>query len=167
MNWKKKYNSPRILTSILDDSGICGLWGKRASLPSKVWDALTWRKNCWLSPLTPPPQTLGMGSIGRNSTFFPVQHQHNPRGVKAPQLILQFKEGSNAFFTHFPGGGGVHLFPGVGSNRNPCNYNLWFSRGVWTPYPPSGSAHGHCGILARIGSDEPVRPPFKLKNFKC
>ena len=32
--------------------------------------------------------------------------------------------------------------------------------GVWTPYPPSGFAHGHCGILARIGSVEPVRPPF-------
>ena len=24
--------------------------------------------------------------------------------VQAPQLILQFKEGSNAFITHFPGG---------------------------------------------------------------
>ena len=34
--------------------------------------------------------------------------------------------------------------------------------GVWTPYSPSGSAHGQCGILARMGSDEPVRPPFKL-----
>ena len=36
-------------------------------------------------------------------------------GVQAPQLILQFKEGSNGFITHFPGGGGgVQLFPGVG-----------------------------------------------------
>ena len=39
--------------------------------------------------------------------------------------------------------------------------------GVWTPYPPSGSAHGQCGILARIGSDEPVRPPVKLRNSQC
>ena len=36
--------------------------------------------------------------------------------------------------------------------------------GVWTPSPPSGSAHGQCDSLARIGSDEPVRPPFKLKT---
>ena len=49
----------------------------------------------------------------------------------------------------FPGGGG-----GGGS-------------GPPTPPPPSGSEHGHCGILAQIGSDEPVRPPFKLRNFKC
>ena len=33
-------------------------------------------------------------------------------GVQAPQLILQFKEGSNGFITHFLGGG-VQLFPGV------------------------------------------------------
>ena len=35
------------------------------------------------------------------------------------------------------------------------------------PPTPSGSAHGHCGILAQISSEEPVRPPFKLRNFKC
>ena len=29
------------------------------------------------------------------------------------------------------------------------------------PLSPSGSAHGHNGILARIGSDEPVRLPCK------
>ena len=73
-------------------------------------------------PLLLPPQTLGMGSIGQNSTFFPEQHQHKPTiktfvqgqhariqgffvrwggggggggggGVQAPQLILQFTEG--------------------------------------------------------------------------
>ena len=42
-----------------------------------------------------------------------------------------------------------------------------FPGGSGPPTAPSGSAHGHCGILARIGSDEPVRPPFKLRNFKC
>ena len=35
------------------------------------------------------------------------------------------------------------------------------------PLSTSGSANVQCGILARIGSDEPVRPPFKLRNFKC
>ena len=60
----------------------------------------------------------------------------------------------------------LHIFQGWGSNRNPYNYNLRFSGGL-DPLSPSGSAHGHCGILARIGSDEPVRPPFKLRKFKC
>ena len=44
-----------------------------------------------------------------------------------------------------------------------CN----FPGGSGPPIPPSGSAHENCGILARIGSDEPVQPPFKLRNFKC
>ena len=39
--------------------------------------------------------------------------------------------------------------------------------GVWTPYSPSATAHGQCGFLARIGSDEPVWPPFKLRNSQC
>ena len=32
---------------------------------------------------------------------------------------------------------------------------------------PSGSTNVQYGILARIGSDQPVRPPFKLRNSKC
>ena len=35
-------------------------------------------------------------------------------------------------------------------------------QGGLDPPSPSGSANVQCGILARIGSDEPVRPPFKL-----
>ena len=35
------------------------------------------------------------------------------------------------------------------------------------PPIPSGYANGQCGILAQIGSNESVRPPFKLRNFKC
>ena len=35
------------------------------------------------------------------------------------------------------------------------------------PLSTSGSANVQCGILARIGSDESVRPPFKLRNSKC
>ena len=31
----------------------------------------------------------------------------------------------------------------------------------------SGSANVQCGILARTGSDESVRHPFKLRNSKC
>ena len=43
-------------------------------------------------------------------------------GVQAPQLILQFKEGVQWFYYTFSRG--VQLIPGVGSNRNPYNYNL-------------------------------------------
>ena len=50
-------------------------------------------------------------------------------GVQAPQLILQFKEGVQWFYYTFSRGG-----------RGPT-----FSRGG------GRSAHGHCGILARIG----------------
>ena len=64
----------------------------------------------------------------------------------SPQLILQKSNGqfprNLSFFKvpegvqHFPGGGGVKLLIPY---RNP--YNLWFSRGVRTPCPPScGSA---------------------------
>ena len=74
---------------------------------------------------------------------------------------------------HIFQGGGVQLFPG-GPNasfyRNPYNYNLCFSGGGGgglDPLSPSRSANVQCGILARIGSDEPVRPPFKLRNSKC
>ena len=72
----------------------------------------------------------------------------------SPQLILQKSNGQfqrNLSFFKVPGGGGgvqhfpggVQLFPGGGVQllipyRNP--YNLWFSRGVRTPCPPSGSA---------------------------
>ena len=173
---KKKHNSPRIQASIRDDSGICGLWGNRASLPSKVWDALTWRKNCWLSPLLPPSPTSpdpGDGVLRSKFNFFPVQHQHNPTppkifvpghhvriqeifcqgcvcvcvggGSSLINLFYSLKRGSNVFITHFPWGGRVQLFPGVGSNRNPYNYNLWFSRGSGPPIPP---LHPHMDIVA-------------------
>ena len=95
------------------------------------------------SPTSPDP---GDGVLRSKFNFFPVQHQHNPtppkifvpghhvriqgflsgggaRGVQAPQLILQFKEGVQWFYYTFSRGG-VHLFPGVGSSRNPYNYNL-------------------------------------------
>ena len=35
------------------------------------------------------------------------------------------------------------------------------------PLSTSGSANVQCGILAQIGSDESVRPPFKVRNSKC
>ena len=67
----------------------------------------------------------------------------------------------------FQGGGGPTFFRGGGPIETHITTTCDFPWGVWTPYPPSGSAHGHCSILARIGSDEPVWPPFKLRNFKC
>ena len=48
-------------------------------------------------------------------------------------LFYSLQSGSNGFITE--GRRGVQLFPGGGGvQRNP--YNLWFSRGVRTPYPP-------------------------------
>ena len=45
----------------------------------------------------------------------------------------------------FQGGGGSNFFQGEGwglnANLYRNQYSLWFSRGVRTPYPPSGSAH--------------------------
>ena len=60
--------------------------------------------------------------------------------------------------------GGSNFFQGWGPIETHITITCDFPG---TPYPPSRSANGHCGILARIGSDEPVRPPFKLRNFKC
>ena len=83
-----------------------------------------------LTFLSPTSQDLVDGVNGSKFNFFPEQHQHKPTktfvmgqyariqdflsgggGVQAPQLILQFTEGSNCFITHFPG---VQLFPGGG-----------------------------------------------------
>ena len=48
-------------------------------------------------------------------------------------LFYSLQSGSNGFITE--GRRGVQLLPGGGGvQRNP--YNLWFSRGVRTPYPP-------------------------------
>ena len=63
----------------------------------------------------------------------------------------------------FQGGGG----PNANFYRKTYNYNVIFQGGGSGPLSPSGSAHGQCGILARIGSDKPVRPPFKLRNSQC
>ena len=69
----------------------------------------------------------------------------------------------------FQGGGGrgPTFSRGGGPIETHITITCDFPGGSGPPYPPSGSTHGHCGILARIGSDEPVRPPFKLRNFKC
>ena len=71
------------------------------------------------------------------------------------------------FFTHFPGGGGgVQLFPGGVqlpiSIETHITITCDFPGGSGTHIPPL-DPH----IFARIGSDEPVRPPFRLRNFKC
>ena len=64
--------------------------------------------------------------------------------------------------------GGVQLFPGGGvqlpiSIETNITITCDFPRGgVWNPYTPL-DLH----ILARIGSEEPARPPFRLRNFKC
>ena len=92
-------------------------------------------------------------------------------GVQAPQLILQFTEGGPMVLLHIFQGGGVQLFPGGGvqmlfSIETHLTITCDLPGGL-DPLSPSGSANVQCGILARIGSDEPVRPPFKLRNSKC
>ena len=68
----------------------------------------------------------------------------------------------------------LHIFKGGGSNFFQGGVQLLICIEthitITCDFPggsPSGSAHGQCGILARIDSDEPVRPPFKPRNFKC
>ena len=63
--------------------------------------------------------------------------------------------------------GGPTFSRGGGPIETHITITCDFPGGGLDPYPPSGSARGHFGILARTGSDEPVRPPFKLRNFKC
>ena len=161
-----------------------------------MWDALAWRKNCWLSPLLPPSSTSpdpGDGVLRSKFNFFPVQHHHNPTppkifvpgyhariqeffvrgGSRLLNLFYSLKRGSNDFITHFPGGGGPTFSRGGGPIETHITITCDFpgggggGGGGLDPLSPSGSAHGHCGFLAGIGSDEPVWPPFKLRNSKC
>ena len=111
---------------------------------------------------SPTSKDLVDGVNRSKFNFFPEQHQHKRRktfvpgqhariqdffcqgggggGVQAPQLILQFTEGVQWFYYTFSRGGPTFSRGGGGPNanfyRNPCYYNLRFSRGVWTPYPP-------------------------------
>ena len=134
------------------------------------------------SPTPPllPPQTLEMGSIGQIQ-LFPEQHQHKPTKTFVPgehaRIQDFFVRGggcSSTYFTVYRGGPMVllHIFQGGGgggggvqmliSIETHITITCDFPGGIWTPYSPSGSTHGQCSILARMGSDEPVRPPFKL-----
>ena len=105
------------------------------------------------TPLSYLPRPWGWG-LKVEIQLFPVQHQHNPDttkdictrtpcvdpgifcqgggGVQAPQLILQFKEGSNGFITHFPGGGS-NFFQGWGSH---ITITCDFPGGSGPPIPP-------------------------------
>ena len=68
---------------------------------------------------------------------------------------------------HIFQGGGPTFSRGGGPIETHITITCDFPGGSGPPIPPpSESAHRHCGILALIGSDEPVRPPFKLRNFK-
>ena len=83
-----------------------------------------------------------------------------------PQLILQFYSGGGG---GGGGGGGVQHFSG-GSNFfqgggggpdayfHKNAYNLWFSRGVRAPCPPSGSAHVWAVIATRSQHKYPRVP---------
>ena len=143
---------------------------------------------------SPTSQDLVDGVNRSKFNFFPEQYQHKPTKTFVPGQHVRIQElfcqgemgsGSSTFFTVYRGGpmvllhifqGVVQLFPGGGggggvqmliSIETHVTITCDFPGVVWTPYPPSGSANVQCGILARIGSEEPVRPPFKLRNSKC
>ena len=108
---------------------------------------------------SPTSKDLVDGVNRSQFNFFPEQHQHKPTKTFVPGQYARLQN----FFCQGEGGGGggsrllnlfyslqrgpmvlLHIFQGSnffqgGPNanfyRNPCNYNLWFSRGVWTPIP--------------------------------
>ena len=63
--------------------------------------------------------------------------------------------------------GGPTFSRGGGPIETHITITCDYPGGFGPPIPPLDPHILHCGILARIGSDEPVRPPFKLRNFKC
>ena len=71
---------------------------------------------------------------------------------------------------HFPGGPTFSRGdPNANFYRNP--YNLWFSRGVRTPYPPSGSALGSNNMRLysskiRIGDAGDRKGNDYMRNFR-
>ena len=69
--------------------------------------------------------------------------QRRSKGFIAGKTILSQGSGEGSTF---PGRGQLFFMGGPIANfyRNP--YNLWFSRGVWTPYSSSGSAHDYMEI---------------------
>ena len=102
-----------------------------------------------------PPQTLGMGSLGRNSTFFQYSiktTQHHQRylyrdtmrgsrnflprgggggrggGSRLLNLFYSLKRGSNGFITHFLGGGS-NFFQGGGPIENHITMTCDFQGG--------------------------------------
>ena len=126
---------------------VCGEIGQacpvKCGMPEHDGKLLTFPSPTPPPPLL-PPQTLGIGSIGRNS-FFSSTASTQPNttkdictgtpcadlgifcqgGSRLLNLFYSLKRGSNGFVAHFPGGGGLsNFFQGWGSNRHPYNYNL-------------------------------------------
>ena len=86
-------------------------------------------------------------------------------GFRLPNLFYSLQRGPVVLLHIFQRGGGVQMPISIETHINiTCDFP-----GGWglDPLSPSGSAHGQCDSLARIGSDEPVRPPFKLRNSQC
>ena len=97
------------------------------------------------------------------------------RGVQAPQLILQFTEGVQWYYYTFSrgptfsrGGGGpnVQMLISIETHIT-LTCDFLGGEGGLDLLSPSGSAHRQSGILARIGSDVPLRLSIKLRNPKC
>ena len=143
------------------------------------------------SPTSPDP---GDGSIGQNSYFFQnnintnQQQRHLYRdnvhaliqdflsgggggGVQAHQLILQFTEGVQWLYYTFFRGGGSNFFQGEGGGVQ-LRISIETHMTITCDFPGGGSGtHIPLWIrtfgMARIGSDEPARPPFRLRNIRC
>ena len=91
--------------------------------------------------------------------FFVRGGERGERGSRLLNLFYSiYTEGIQCFFYTFSRGWGCPIFsrggggggPNANFYRNPYIYNLLISRGPPISPPPSGSAHGQCGILARI-----------------
>ena len=76
-------------------------------------------------------------------------------GSRLLNLFYSLKRGSNGFITHFPGGSTFSR--GGGPIETHISITCDFPGGSGPPIPPL-DPHMDIVALARIGSDEPVRP---------
>ena len=70
-------------------------------------------------------------------------------GSRLLKLFYSLKRGSDGFIKQLQGD--PTFSRGGGPIETHITITCDFQGGSGPPIPPSGSAHGHCGILARMG----------------